>query len=264
MLGDASVFNALRGLISRTGLHSRRVYTNVISLGGNCRPAHQINRHFVFKQSFPFGGWISPLDSAARFVEMLDDNLYSSEDLQEIRDDDGIVAIENTRFQIRLFHDFKRIKSTREVKLVLPDWREETERARSRTKYLTEKLKGLNLASNRLLFVRYLDDISPHGLAAGVTGQEATERLLGALCARFDRATFDLMCIDFGNQLKNPDPRLIYCGVHDEAAVWQGTDHLWSRVFDQIGARLQPSRLDREKQRKKEQKQRRAISQDAP
>ena len=259
MLREASVFNTLRGLVARTGLRSRRVYTNIISLGGNCRPAHQINRHFRFKQSFPFSGWIAPLDSAARFVEMLDDDLYRSEDLQEVRSDGGIFAIENTRFQITLYHDFKRLKGSSEFKPVLPDWRGEIERARSRTKYLTEKLKALNCASNRLLFVRYGDDISPPGLAAGVSGQEATEQLLRALYSRFDRAAFDLMCIEFGTRLDNPDPRLIYCNVPDQAPVWQGTDHLWSQAFDQIGARLQPSLLDRQKQRKKEQKQRRRL-----
>jgi hypothetical protein len=262
VLREASVL--LRGFIARTGLHSRRVYTSVISLGGSCRPAHQINRHFVFKQSFPFSGWIAPLDSAARFVEELDGDLYRSEDLREIRDPRGIVAIENTRFQITLYHDFKRLKDNSEFKPMLPDWREQIAHARSRTKYLIDKLKALNNASSRLLFVRYLDDISPPGLSAGVTGQEATERLLRALCARFDRATFDLMCIDFGSPLTNPDPRLIYCAVHDEATVWQGTDRLWSQAFDQIGARLQPSQLDRQQQRKKKQKQRRAINPHAP
>ena len=177
---------------------------------------------------------------------MLDDDLYRSEDLQEVRSDGGIFAIENTRFQITLYHDFKRLKGSSEFKPVLPDWREEIERARSRTKYLTEKLKALNCASNRLLFVRYGDDISPPGLAAGVSGQEATGQLLRALYSRFDRAAFDLMCIEFGTRLDNPDPRLIYCNVPDQAPVWQGTDHLWSQAFDQIGARLQPSLLDQQ------------------
>ena len=67
MLREASVFNMLRGLVARTGLRSRRVYTNIVSLGGNCRPAHQINRHFRFKQSFPFSGWIAPLELCRPF-----------------------------------------------------------------------------------------------------------------------------------------------------------------------------------------------------
>lgn len=60
----------------------------------------------------------------------------------------------NARFQITLLHDFRRIKGTDTFRQVLPDWRLEIERARSRTQYLTEKLKALNCAANRIVFVR--------------------------------------------------------------------------------------------------------------
>ena len=53
-------------------------------------------------------------------------------------------------FQITLYHDFKRVKGAASSSLCCPTGVENIERARSRTKYLREKLKALNGASNRL------------------------------------------------------------------------------------------------------------------
>src|SRR5262245_43905302 len=37
-----------------------------------------------FKQSYPFDGWITPLDSAALYIEKLDEDLYDPASLQEL------------------------------------------------------------------------------------------------------------------------------------------------------------------------------------
>ncbi len=124
---------------------------------------------------------------------------------------------------------------------VLPDWRSGIERARSRTNHLIGKLQSLNHSSNRVLFIRLFDDVSNQALfGTRLTPPQATERLVAALRSRFDKISFDLMCVSFEHRLEKPDPSIIYVDICDPATCWQGTDSLWDQAFDQIHARLEP------------------------
>jgi hypothetical protein len=241
VLGDGSAWKALTRDDQLRSSGSRRVYTHIVSLGNGCRPSYQIARHFQFKQSFPFDEWGTPLDSAARFIEVLDCDLYQAEDLQVRETNSGISTVLNSRFQISLYHDFKR-ESFDSGDRVRPEWRSGIDRARKRTRYRVKNLQSLNTKSNRVLFVRWGDEISQLASDRWLTPQEATERLVIALRTRFDRISFDLMCIDFQHRLDGPDPRIIYVDICDPPAPatrWEGTDHLWSQAFDQIGAQIQ-------------------------
>ena len=221
----------------------RRAYTHIVSLGSSCRPSYQIERHFKFKQSYPFDGWITPLDSAALYIERLEEDLYEPACLQEWVKDGEISTIVNTKFQIRLFHDFQRGGSA-EPPNVLPDWKSGIEQARSRTGHLVHKLQSLNQTSNHVLFVRHDDDVSKRPLfGTQLNRRQGTERLLKALRARFDQISFDLMCLSFKHQSANRDLSVIYVDMDDPAIGWQGTDTLWSQAFDRIDARLELRRV---------------------
>lgn len=231
----------MRALIYKIlNIRRRRAYTHIVSLGGNCRPSYQIKRHFKFKKSYPFDGWITPLDSAALYIEKLDEDLYDPASLQELEVNGEITTIVNAKFQIRLFHDFKRAGA---LERVLPDWKSGIENARSRTEHLVRNLQSLNRESNNVLFVRLSDGVCNRPLlGTRLTQPQATERLLQALRRRFNRISFDLLCIDFKHRLPEPDPSIIHVDLHDSAVGWQGTDSLWSQAFNQIGARLEPPR----------------------
>jgi hypothetical protein len=231
----------LRTLIHKIlNLTRRRAYTHVVSLGDNCRPSYQIARHFNFKQSYPFDGWITPLDSAALYIEKLDEDLYDPASLQEWAANGEIVTIVNTKFQIRLYHDFKRGGAPENV---LPDWKSGIEKARSRTEHLVRKLQSLNGEHNNVLFVRLSDWVCNRPLlGTRLTPQQATERLLKALRRRFDRISFDLLCVDFEGRISEPDPNVIHLDIRDTAIGWKGTDSLWSQAFNRIDARLTPPR----------------------
>jgi hypothetical protein len=218
-----------------------QAYTHIVSLGRDCRPSYQIARHFKFKQSYPFDGWFTPLDSLALYIERLEDDLYEAASLQErAKKDSQPLTIVNVNFGIQLFHDFER--SGVPPSDVIPDWKSGLDRARSRTAYLVHKLQSLNRVSNHVLFVRLFDKVSKQSLfGKRLTPLQATERLLKALRTRFDQISFDLMCISFKHHLA--DPNVIYVDMRDTATNWQGTDSLWSQAFDQIGARLEPSQV---------------------
>ena len=231
----------MRALIYKIlNIGRRRTYTHVVSLGDNCRPSYQIKRHFKFKKSYPFDAWITPLDSAALYIENLDDDLYDPAGLEEWVENGGIVTIVNTKFQIRLYHDFKREGA---LEHVLPDWKSGIENARSRTEHLVRNLQSLNRRSNNVLFVRLSDKVCNRPLfGTRLTQQQAAERLLQALRGRFDRISFDLLCINFKHRLAEPDPSVIHHDMQDSKVGWQGTDSLWSQAFNRIGARLTPPR----------------------
>jgi hypothetical protein len=231
----------VRALIDKIlNIGRRRAYTHIVSLGDNCRPSHQIKRHFKLKKSYPFDGWITPLDSVALYIEKLDEDLYDPASLQEWVMNGEIATIVNTKFQISLFHDFKRAGA---FESVLPDWKSGIENARSRTGHLVRKLQSLNRGSNNVLFVRLSDKVCNRPLFGTQLAQpQATERLLQALRRRFNRISFDLLCVDFKHRLPEPDRSVIHVDMHDSAVGWQGTDALWSQAFDQIDARLKPPR----------------------
>ena len=215
MDGGARIYKILN-------IRRRRTYTHIVSLGDKFRPSYQIKRHFKFNKSYPFDGWIAPLDSAALYIENLDEDLYDPASLQEWVENGGIVTIVNTRFQIRLYHDFKRGGAPENV---LPDWKSGIENARSRNEYLVRKLQSLNRGSNNVLFVRVSDKVCNRPLlGTQLTQAQATERLLQALRRRFNRISFDLLCINFKHRLPEPDPSVIHVDVHDFAVGWQGTD----------------------------------------
>jgi hypothetical protein len=231
----------VRALIDKIlNIGRRRAYTHIVSLGDNCRPSHQIKRHFKLKKSYPFDGWITPLDSVALYIEKLDEDLYDPASLQEWVMNGEIATIVNTKFQISLFHDFKRAGA---LESVLPDWKSGIENARSRTGHLVRKLQSLNRGSNNVLFVRLSDKVCNRPLFGTQLAQpQATERLLQALRRRFNRISFDLLCVDFKHRLPEPDRSVIHVDMHDSAVGWQGTGALWSQAFDQIDARLKPPR----------------------
>jgi hypothetical protein len=164
--------------------------------------------------------------------------LYDPASLQELAVNGEILTIVNTKFQIKLYHDFKRGSAP---ETLLPDWKSGIENARSRTEHLVRKLQSLNRGSNNVLFVRLSDTVCNRPLlGTQLTRRQATERLLRALRRRFNRISFDLLCVDFKHRLPEPDPSVIHLDMNDSAVEWQGTDSLWSHAFNQIDARLEP------------------------
>ena len=213
----------VRALISKVFKPKRRRdYTHIVSLGSSCRPSYQIARHFKFKESYPFDGWITPLDSIALYIERLGEDLYEPANLQEWRKDGEILTIVNVKFQIELFHDFKR-GGTADPPNVLPNWQSGIEQARSRTDHLVDKFQSLNRSSNHILFVRHLDKVSNQPLfGTRLNKRQATEQLLGALRTRFDRISFDLMCVSFTRRWATRDPSVIYVDMSDPSPEWEG------------------------------------------
>jgi hypothetical protein len=124
---------------------------HVISLGGNCRIAHNLRRVLDLKTAYPFDWWVSPLAGAIQFLNAPDlEKLYDPEALEAVRHNGGIFTVRNTIYGIGLHHEFPRDAKG----LVQEDFRDFVEKPKARTRHLLDRLRELNSADNDIVCVR--------------------------------------------------------------------------------------------------------------
>jgi putative papain-like cysteine peptidase DUF1796 len=165
---------------------SRFNATHIVSLGGNCRVTYNLRKTFDFDSAYPFDWWICPLKSATAFLVDPDlDALYDPKLLEPIFQNEHIFTVENTRYGIRLQHEFPR-----DAHGIKPDFREHTRPAKERQTYLLNKFRGLNKPESRLFFVRNFINWD-----RGIGAPEA-EAFVAALAKTFDKAETRILFIN--------------------------------------------------------------------
>ena len=199
-------------------------FTDVVSLGYNCRTTHRLREHFATRRAFPLDWWVTPLKGAVNFLRDWDlERLYDPQHLCEIAGDDQVAYIENALYGIKLQHEFP----LGEGKLgVLPGWRDHIEQAKSRTRFLMDRFDGLNERGNRILFVRELgpDERRAPQLCIYLK-QLIRGRLPLARCV-FLLISADGMSVQGWHALKVDDPTIV---------PWWGNPQIWDRALSSLG-----------------------------
>ncbi len=196
-----------------------RIITHVISLGYHCRTARRLRDHYGFDSSLPFDWWLTPLEGAVRFLNDWDlEVLYDPRLLKERRVKGRLANIINTRYGIRLEHEFPRD----ETEAVKPGWRRHIAQAKARTAHLMEKFERMNRTNRRILVVREL--------APEEVGQAALQReLFETVCGRLGRARLRFLLIS-PTGVEAPD--WIPLKIDDPTEDWQGDAALWDAALD--------------------------------
>jgi hypothetical protein len=190
--------------------------THIVSLGGNCRVTYNLRRTFDFGSAYPFDWWICPLNSATAFLTDPDlDALYDPALLEPVIQGDRIFSVENSRYRIRLHHEFPRTAGG-----IVPTFRDHIGAARARMTYLLDKFRRLNSQGNRILFVRNF--INWDAAASEVD----TRRFVAAARRSCDLAETEFLFL-------NPSPGGRLDGIatlsfdDPPADPWQGDHAVW-------------------------------------
>jgi Putative papain-like cysteine peptidase (DUF1796) len=198
------------------GKVSRFRATHIVSLGGNCRVTYNLRKTFDFDSAYPFDWWICPLKSATAFLSDPDlDALYDPALLEPVLQDGRVFTVVNTRYDIRLHHEFPRTAAG-----ITPEFREHTRPAKERQTYLLDKFRKLNAPANSILFVRnFINWDNP------TTAADA-HAFLDVVRGIFDKAASGFLFI-------NPPPAAAVEGVEVLNFVdyppepWQGDQAVW-------------------------------------
>lgn len=208
-----------------------RVYNHIVSLGGNCRVAHNCRRHFGAKAAYPFDWWITPLESAIFFLQEPDvGRLYQRERLKIHGAEGRRDSIVSGDYGIRLHHEFPRVGGE-----VVETFRDLCAEPASRTAYLVERLEKLRSEPGRILFVRN----AIHGEGRNAEGwHRHVDEILSFLDGAYGRR-FNLLLINTPVR-SFPDDRVLVSLFEDRGADWRGDETAWSRAFDAAGICYNP------------------------
>jgi hypothetical protein len=202
-------------------------YTHIISLGGNCRLAYNLRRHFQFNSAYPFDWFIAPLGSVARMLRDPDPvaTLYDPKFLRGGDDPKRIYAVRHIGFRIGMNHEFPRGD-----RFVVPNFLDHIEPARERQAYLFKKLSALRSDGDaKVLLVHYF---SPSGLK-WVNEERIAEQLV-AIRDYFSKA--DILFVNC--PVKADGVRHLLIDERDKGrGPWRGDAKVWSTALDTLGIR---------------------------
>jgi hypothetical protein len=204
-----------------------KVFDHIVSLGHRCRVAYNLRRAFGFEMAYPFDWWVTPLRGLSAFLhDPSVSRLYDPALLEPLTDEDGIRAIRNVHFGIRLDHEFPRGSDGK----VQDDWRDHIEGPRSRTKYLVRRLMDIP-AGSRALFVHASTEVENR--RAG----EAFEPLIRGVHQRLERlfpqVELSLLLIDPPAPIEAPGVTSL--SIDDPGPYWHGTPELWTERLLGLG-----------------------------
>ncbi len=189
---------------------AKKPATNVISLGWRCATTYNVRRFFDFTSGFPFDWWISSEDGIARILQGVGpDFIYSSEQLYLA---DDCMTVRHRSLDIGLPHEFPRLNGD-PLRPVVDNFKDFISRPQKRTAYLLNKLYGLDMASEHLLFVREADG-------------DSGDRLERAISKRIQKASWSLAAV----------PRVAI--DNDDEFGWRGKSEVWDRCLAKIGVSL--------------------------
>jgi hypothetical protein len=224
----------------RNQQRKRRFYTHVVSLGDNCEPAYQIQRHFRIDESYLFDRWVTSLDGLASYLAAPSADIYQPSHLVPCLEDGELIGFSNPRHGLNFYHEFPKDMYLHHKGVVIPGWEASVPNATERTFHLIEKFNALNNATNALLFVRQRDWVSGQPIQGkAMEPQEALNRVAAELENRFPFATFDVLCVNFSRHYY-PTVRgeIFYADIPGLCDDWRGSNDHWSGTFERIGARL--------------------------
>lgn len=180
-----------------------RTYNYIVSLGGNCRVAHNCRRHFGCRDAYPFDWWITPLSSTVAFLRDPDVfKLYSAENLAPYGAGGRRDSVVNTHFGIRLHYEFPRRGGQ-----VVENFVELCERPASRTAYLLARFDRLCSLPGRILFVRN----AVHGEHRNANKWHVDGGEMLALLDRKFGSRFDIMFINTPLRSSSDDRVFFFC-----------------------------------------------------
>ncbi len=208
----------------------KKYFDEVVSLGGECQVAHQLNRLGLRRESYPFD-WIFSLDSA-QLIAVLQNNFEEYLELQNLQEDKKKAGehryIIDTRYGMVHPHIFPLGISFEEA---FADVKATVDRR-------VKRFKNLGKTGGETLFVRINmseeDSIALHDVLCEKFGEKTS---LLVLNHTRDFQICEVLC----------EKGLEICTVYDEnekfpGARWQGYDPHWDSVFSNV--RLRNYRLD--------------------
>jgi hypothetical protein len=215
--------------------------THVVSLGLDCRVAHQARDFFGTTASQPFDWWISPLHGVASYLERPDPALiYGDGRLVELRGPGGeLHAIASHAFGFRLFHEFPRERQVMadgtEVSVVAPGWQQHVPAAAARHAERLARLRALDHPRSRIVFLR--DRLGPDPDDRS-DPRPAVDRLWRALRTRYRAADVTLVLLNLRIR-ETPSSRVVAVDFHDPPGegpeAWKGDAARWSSAFASLG-----------------------------
>lgn len=214
----------------------------MISLGDNCQPAHQIQRHFRTQESYLFDRWVISLDGLASYLASPSADIYEPSRLIPYLEDGEHIGFLNPNRGLQFYHEFPKDMSLHPKGVVTPGWEASVPKATERTSHLIEKFRALNKPTHTLLFVRRGDWVSGEPIAGeAIDTREALNRVAAELENMLHFANFDLLCVNFSHHYY-PKMRgeIFYSNIPGLDDDWRGSNDDWSAAFEQICTHLAP------------------------
>lgn len=123
--------------------------TQIISLGPRCSTSYNLRRYYNFNSAFPFDWWVTPEPALIGILGRFDaDYLYDPAQLERIASPN---SVRHRDLGFLLHHEFPRIPGQ---PVVVDNFLDLIETPKARSRYLIDKMKGLDRPGERLLFIR--------------------------------------------------------------------------------------------------------------
>ncbi|WP_219760878.1 DUF1796 family putative cysteine peptidase [Neoroseomonas alba] len=200
---------------------------HIVSLGTACETAYNLRRHYDFATAYPFDWWISGTGGVAHLIrDGAAADLYRVEDLEAWN---GGAAIRNTRYDIRLHHEFPRDWRA-PGQPVAAGWTEHVATPRRRTAHLTRRFFGLAGTARSVVFFRMFGQAD--------SSEADTLALLNALQHRFAAVPTGVVFVNH----RGPSPgnwpiEHITVGRRGD---WRGDSGAWDAALSSLRLRLTP------------------------
>jgi hypothetical protein len=208
----------------------------IISLGGLCQVAYQIEQRFGFRISSPFDWIVTPLESVAKILS--DDGLRFGSAIHV--DDGGRLAV-CSNYGVAYHHDH-----AKDENYIVHVSAESMIASRSKMIHKYKKLAALLEQNQRTLFVRlggHHDCARPEPYRADPrpTTTDDLNALCGALSARFPNLPFQLAFVTFRGVTplhilqERLDPRVRLFEIKDyDTNDWAGYTSALAPIFDEF------------------------------
>ncbi|MGD9946064.1 MAG: DUF1796 family putative cysteine peptidase [Burkholderiaceae bacterium] len=195
------------------------LFKRIVSVGGNCQPAHQIKRIARGAEAQLFDWLLIGAENAARLIENDFAGFLDPAGLTLHSGSPGYVL--DAAYDVKLLHDFP----------LRADFLQHAAPTLSKYAFLAGRWRALMAEPETVLFVWL-----------GPEGREAIERLAAALRARRGGRPFTLLALR--SDAQEPDWQLPEVRNRflrqPEPYVWTGDDRAWDALFGEFGIKPTP------------------------
>jgi len=198
---------------------------------------YQARIFFGSEVAYPFDWTLTPLDGLARYLAVLDpDRIYSESALEEVVVDGRVIALPSREFGLQSYHEFPRHRDG-DVSVVSPGWQEHIADAKERHARRLMRLKKLDVAGHRILFIRHKLDFDLGRRDA----RQPVEALWDGLRRQWNRADIRLLLINLP-AIDPPSRRVLQLRFEDppapEPEAWRGDSRRWASALASLGLAL--------------------------